>query len=164
MIHPVAAQAANPGGALTETSGALRFLAAPEAWVFVLVILPLVAIGVWWVYYLTQEGQVYTEYRLQKLTNDRLHASFLIQADQQIASDPERYLGSAFPHLLYRRGRGGWHQGGRERRVRESFDDVECRGVGGSLVRGQRKPGPVRSRWRAPPRHHARDHPRQRLG
>ena len=68
----------------------------------------LLTIGVWWVYFLTHEGQVYTEYRLQKLATDRLHASFLIQADQQIASDPQRYLGSAFPHLVYRRGAGGW--------------------------------------------------------
>jgi uncharacterized membrane protein len=50
MTPVMPAQAANPGGALTETSGALRFLAAPEAWVFVLVIVPLVALGVWWVY------------------------------------------------------------------------------------------------------------------
>lgn len=69
----------------------------------------LLTIGVWWVYFLTHEGQVYTEYRLQKLANDRLHASFLIQADQQIAADPRRYLGAAFPNLVYRRGPAGWN-------------------------------------------------------
>lgn len=68
----------------------------------------LLTIGVWWVYFLTHEGQVYTEYRLQKLATDRLHASFLIQADQQIANDPQRYLDEAFPHLVYRRGAEGW--------------------------------------------------------
>lgn len=68
----------------------------------------LLTIGVWWVYFLTHEGQIYTEYRLQKLATDRLHASFLIQADQQIASDPRRYLGEAFPHLTYRRSAEGW--------------------------------------------------------
>ena len=35
---------------LTETSGSLRFLAAPEAWVIVLVILPAVALFAWRVY------------------------------------------------------------------------------------------------------------------
>ncbi|MBN2491000.1 MAG: hypothetical protein JXQ29_09135 [Planctomycetes bacterium] len=39
-----------PEGPLTETTGALRWLAAPEAWVLVLVIVPLVALAVWWVY------------------------------------------------------------------------------------------------------------------
>ena len=73
----------------------------------ILVVL-LLTIGVWWVYFLTHEGQVYTEYRLQKLANDRLHASFLIQADAQIASDPERFLGEAFPHLDYTRTLEGW--------------------------------------------------------
>ncbi|MFN2370017.1 MAG: sensor histidine kinase [Candidatus Krumholzibacteriia bacterium] len=68
----------------------------------------LLTIGVWWVYFLTHEGRVFTEYRLQKLANDRLHASFLIQADQQIAADPQRFLGEAFPHLVYRRVPDGW--------------------------------------------------------
>ena len=68
----------------------------------------LLTIGVWWVYFLTHEGQVYAEYRLQKLATDRLHASFLIQADPQVATDPERYLGEAFPHLVFRRVAEGW--------------------------------------------------------
>lgn len=68
----------------------------------------LLAIGVWWVYFLTHQGQIYTDFRLQKLTNDRLHASFLIQADPQIATDPARFLRDAFPHLVYRRAPDGW--------------------------------------------------------
>ncbi|MBE0564360.1 MAG: HAMP domain-containing histidine kinase [Krumholzibacteria bacterium] len=68
----------------------------------------LLTIGIWWVYFLTHEGRVYTEYRLQKLATDRLHASFLIQADQQIAGDPQQFLGETFPHLVYRRTPDGW--------------------------------------------------------
>jgi len=44
------AQALDAGETLTETRGALRFLSAPEAWVIVMVIIPLVVFGVWWVY------------------------------------------------------------------------------------------------------------------
>lgn len=49
-MNPVAFLAQAPDGALTETRGALRFLSAPEAWVIVLVIVPLAALGVWWIY------------------------------------------------------------------------------------------------------------------
>ncbi|RKZ14256.1 hypothetical protein DRQ50_09240 [bacterium] len=68
----------------------------------------LLTIGVWWVYFLTDQGQVNTEYRLQKLNTDRLHASFLIQADPRIAADPDHWLGKAFPQLEFRRGATGW--------------------------------------------------------
>jgi signal transduction histidine kinase len=68
----------------------------------------LLAIGVWWVYFLTDQGRVNTEYRLQKLNTDRLHASFLIQADPRIAADPAHWLGQSFPHVEFRRGADGW--------------------------------------------------------
>lgn len=47
---PVGTLAQADTGALTETSATLRFLSAPEAWVTVLVILPLVAAVVWFIY------------------------------------------------------------------------------------------------------------------
>ncbi|MCP4572331.1 MAG: HAMP domain-containing histidine kinase [bacterium] len=73
----------------------------------ILVVL-LLAIGVWWVYFLSHEGRLYEEYRLQQLDSNRLHASFLIQADPAIATDPARRLGPSFPHLVFRRGADGW--------------------------------------------------------
>ena len=44
------------------------------------------ALGVWWIYYLTVEGRLYTEHSLQKMANDRLHAAFLIRTDPEVAS------------------------------------------------------------------------------
>ena len=68
----------------------------------------LLTIGVWWVYFLTDQGRVNTEYRLQKLDTDLLHASFLMQADRRIAADPAHWLGQAFPNLVFRRVPTGW--------------------------------------------------------
>lgn len=68
----------------------------------------LLTIGVWWVYFLNDQGRVNSEYRLQKLNTDLLHASFLIQADPRIAADPEHWLGQTFPQLEFRQGPTGW--------------------------------------------------------
>lgn len=73
----------------------------------ILVVL-LLAIGVWWVYFLSSEGRLYEEYRLQQMDTDRLHASFLIQADPTIAADPALHLGSSFPHIVFERRQDGW--------------------------------------------------------
>ena len=67
----------------------------------------LLIIGVWWMYFLTHESTVHAEFRKQKLTNDRLHAAFLIQADPRVQADPERWLGDSFPHLVFMRTAGG---------------------------------------------------------
>lgn len=63
----------------------------------------LCALGVWWIYYLTDEGRLYVEYSLQKMANDRLHAAFLIRTDPEVRADPERWLGPSFPNLVFRR-------------------------------------------------------------
>lgn len=69
---------------------------------FVLVAM-ICALGVWWIYYLTVEGRLYAEHSLQKLANDRLHASFLIRTDPEVRANPERWLGPSFPNLVFRR-------------------------------------------------------------
>lgn len=63
----------------------------------------LCALGVWWIYYLTDEGRLYVEHSLQKMANDRLHAAFLIRTDPEVRADPERWLGPSFPNLVFRR-------------------------------------------------------------
>lgn len=63
----------------------------------------LVIMGVWWVYYLTTENRARTQTELQKLANDRIHASFLVQTDPQVKADPERWLGESFPDLVFKR-------------------------------------------------------------
>ncbi|MBU8870850.1 MAG: HAMP domain-containing histidine kinase [Gemmatimonadales bacterium] len=62
----------------------------------------LLVMGVWWVYFLSQESRIHAQYQQQKLANDRLHATFLIQSDPRVAAEPERWLGESFPHLLFR--------------------------------------------------------------
>lgn len=62
----------------------------------------LLVMGLWWVYFLTQEGQVHAQYQKQKLANDRLHATFLIQSDARVAAAPEKWLGDSFPQLRFR--------------------------------------------------------------
>lgn len=66
----------------------------------------LLVMGVWWVYFLTREGEHQAEYEKQKLSSDRLHASFLIQSDPRVAAEPERWLGDSFPDLEFRRSAG----------------------------------------------------------
>jgi two-component system phosphate regulon sensor histidine kinase PhoR len=71
--------------------------------VYALLVTMICALGVWWIYYLTAEGRLYVDHSLQKLANDRLHASFLINTDPEVRSDPERWLGPSFPNLVFRR-------------------------------------------------------------
>lgn len=71
--------------------------------VYALLVTMICALGVWWIYYLTTEGRLYVDHNLQKLTNDRLHATFLINTDPEVRSDPERWLGPSFPNLVFRR-------------------------------------------------------------
>ena len=63
----------------------------------------LLIMGLWWMYFLTHESNLLAEVRRQKLANDKLHATFLIQSDPQVRSDPERWLGDSFPHLRFHR-------------------------------------------------------------
>nr|MEE4267956.1 HAMP domain-containing sensor histidine kinase [Candidatus Krumholzibacteria bacterium] len=64
----------------------------------------LLVMGVWWMYFLTHEASVHAQFKRQKLANDKLHASFLIQSDPRVMADPERWLGQSFPHLTFTRG------------------------------------------------------------
>ena len=61
----------------------------------------LMVMGVWWVYFLTQEGRLHAQFEKQKLANDRLHATFLIQSDTRIAAEPQHWLGESFPQLQF---------------------------------------------------------------
>lgn len=66
----------------------------------------LLIMGIWWIYFLTQESTVHAQFKKQKLANDRLHASFLIQSDPRVAADPEKWLARSFPHLVFVRTEG----------------------------------------------------------
>jgi two-component system phosphate regulon sensor histidine kinase PhoR len=61
----------------------------------------LLVMGIWWMYFLTHEASVHAQFRRQKLANDRLHASFLIQSDPRVMAEPDRWLGESFPHLIF---------------------------------------------------------------
>jgi len=67
----------------------------------------LVIMGAWWVYFLSNESKAQSEYRLQKLVNDQIHASFLVQSDERVRAEPEKWLGDSFPDLIFRRSDGG---------------------------------------------------------
>ena len=63
----------------------------------------LVIMGVWWTYFLTGEANVQADLQIQKMTTDRLHATFLIQAAPRVIDDPAGFLQSSFPHLIFTR-------------------------------------------------------------
>lgn len=69
----------------------------------------LLVMGVWWVYYLTQQGQVQAEYRKQKLATEHLHAAYLLQSDPRVRENPRKVLGEAFPHLIVHQHSDGVH-------------------------------------------------------
>lgn len=68
----------------------------------------ILAIGVWWVYFLVRESRNYERYMLQRYATDQLHAVYLIQSVPEVGRDPEIMLGSNFPHLVFTRGPEGW--------------------------------------------------------
>ena len=70
--------------------------------IFYLILVLLVLImGAWWLYFLTNLGNDRAEVELQKLTTDKLHATFLIQSDLQVRQDPKKWLGPSFPYLVF---------------------------------------------------------------
>lgn len=73
-------------------------------WVLVFMIM---VMGLWWVYYLTEEGSVHADFQKQRLANDKLHAAFLITSDPHVAADPEHWLGDSFPQLVFSPGPNG---------------------------------------------------------
>jgi signal transduction histidine kinase len=62
----------------------------------------IVALGVWWVYFLTSEGRTHEQIQLQRLSTDQIQANYLIQTVPQIAADPASHLSETYPHLLFR--------------------------------------------------------------
>jgi signal transduction histidine kinase len=74
---------------------------------YVILVLLVLIMGAWWLYFLTNLGNDRAEYELQKLTTDKLHATFLIQSDAQVRQDPQRWLGPSFPHLVFTKTGGG---------------------------------------------------------
>ena len=67
----------------------------------------LVMMGVWWTYFLTGEATVQADLQIQKMATDRLHATFLIQADPRVIENPDQFLKPSFPHLIFTRTRHG---------------------------------------------------------
>lgn len=67
----------------------------------------LLVMGVWWVYFLTTESDAHAKFERQKLSNDRMHAIFLIQSDSQVRNNPEGTLGKSFPQLIFKRTQEG---------------------------------------------------------
>ncbi len=57
--------------------------------------------GVWWIYFLSQEGEAHAQVGRQKLANDRLHAAFLLESDPQVKAEPEKLLSEYFPELVF---------------------------------------------------------------
>ena len=67
----------------------------------------LVMMGVWWTYFLTGETSVQADLQLQKMATDRLHATFLIQAEPRVMDNPNEFLKPSFPHLIFTRTAAG---------------------------------------------------------
>jgi len=68
---------------------------------YLILVLLLLVMGAWWLYFLTQVGNDRAEYELQKLANDKLHATFLIQSDSKVGENPRGWLGPSFPDLVF---------------------------------------------------------------
>lgn len=66
-----------------------------------ILVLLIVAIGVWWVVFLTYEGRHYERARLDVMAADSTNAALLIRTSPEIHAEPERHLGAAFPHLAF---------------------------------------------------------------
>jgi signal transduction histidine kinase len=68
----------------------------------------IIAIGVWWVYFMTQESHNYERYMFQRYTTDQIHAQYLIKTVSDVAHNPIGMLGETYPHLSFRRSSSGW--------------------------------------------------------
>jgi len=66
----------------------------------ILVVL-IVAIAIWWIVFLTQEGRTYEQLQIQRMTTDRIHAEEMIRSVPEIKVDPAGKLGGTYPHLLF---------------------------------------------------------------
>jgi signal transduction histidine kinase len=68
-----------------------------------ILVLLIVALGSWWVYFLTHEGRSYERYRLQSMATDRDKAELLVRTMPEIRADPRGQLGEIYPDLIFRR-------------------------------------------------------------
>ena len=68
----------------------------------------LVIMGLWWTYFLTAETHVQADLKLQRMNTDKLHASFLLQADPRLLDAPDDRLKRSFPHLIFHRNDDGF--------------------------------------------------------
>jgi len=68
----------------------------------------IVAMGVWWVYYINREGLNFERYQLQRYANDRLLVEFMLRLDPEAARDPAAVLDADYPHLRCRRDGEAW--------------------------------------------------------
>jgi signal transduction histidine kinase len=68
---------------------------------YIILVVLLLILGAWWIYFLASVGQDQAEARMQKLANDRIHATFLLQSEPMIREDPEGWLGPSFPYLKF---------------------------------------------------------------
>jgi len=70
-------------------------------------VLLLVALGVWWFIFLSHEGRHYEHSELARLAADSTSAAILVRSVPEIGRHPERELGEVYPDLVFRRGPGG---------------------------------------------------------
>ncbi len=63
----------------------------------------IVAIGAWWVVFLSREGGHYESWQMQRLATEQLHAAYLIRTVPEMAAEPEQHLAATFPELVFRR-------------------------------------------------------------
>ena len=68
----------------------------------------ILAIGVWWVYYLSAESRNYERFQIQRFTTDQLHAVYLIQTVPEVGIDPIGMLQESFPHLIFQPSGENW--------------------------------------------------------
>jgi len=61
----------------------------------------IIAIGAWWVFFLSRETLNYERFQIQRYTTDQLHAVYLIQTVPEVGRDPIGMLQESFPHLLF---------------------------------------------------------------
>ncbi len=69
--------------------------------IYAVLVTLIVAMGVWWVVFLSQEGDAQERFRLQQLATDRLHAAYLVQTVPAFHENPESLLKEHFPHLIF---------------------------------------------------------------
>jgi two-component system phosphate regulon sensor histidine kinase PhoR len=71
-------------------------------WIYGVLVLLIISIGVWWIVFLTYEGRHYEHSQLERMAADRANAAVLLRSSPEIRADPERYLGAAYPYLAFR--------------------------------------------------------------